>query len=59
MVGKYVNDLFARLKVPVEAIYLEPDGTFPNHEADPLKPGNLKDLSASGQEDRCCRWLLL
>lgn len=25
-------------------LYLEPDGTFPNHEADPTVPENLRDL---------------
>ena len=30
----------------VEYIYLEPDGTFPNHEANPLKTETLKDLQA-------------
>lgn len=44
MAGKYLETLFARLGVPLDGIYLEPDGNFPNHEADPLKPGNLKDL---------------
>jgi len=28
----------------VERLYFEPDGTFPNHEADPLRPRNLQDL---------------
>jgi phosphomannomutase len=27
-------------------LYLEPDGTFPNHPADPLQPENLVDLIA-------------
>jgi phosphomannomutase len=27
-------------------LYLEPDGTFPNHPADPLRPENLADLLA-------------
>jgi phosphomannomutase len=26
-------------------LYLEPDGTFPNHPADPLRPENLVDLT--------------
>ncbi|SEH90835.1 phosphomannomutase [Mycolicibacterium rutilum] len=56
---------------PVESITLEPlyfelDGTFPNHEANPLEPANLADLQAyvvqtgadiglafDGDADRC------
>jgi phosphomannomutase len=34
-----------RLSLEVEPLYFEPDGTFPNHEADPLKPENLVDVS--------------
>ena len=28
----------------VRPLYFELDGTFPNHEANPLEPGNLRDL---------------
>ena len=36
-------------KLPIEVVrlYFEPDGTFPNHEADPLKVENLADVSAA------------
>jgi len=33
------------LNIDVEPLYFEPDGTFPNHEADPLKVENLSDVS--------------
>lgn len=33
-------------QVEVEYLYIEPDGTFPNHEANPLKTETLKDLQA-------------
>jgi phosphomannomutase len=36
--------LLERLDLDVEALYLEPDCTFPNHEADPLKLENLRDV---------------
>jgi len=36
--------LLGRLDLEVEALYLEPDCTFPNHEADPLKVENLRDV---------------
>jgi phosphomannomutase len=42
-----LEPLLARLDLAVERLYFEPDGTFPNHEADPLKPENLRDVSAA------------
>lgn len=36
--------LLEKFPVEVEYLYLEPDGTFPNHEANPLKEDTLKDL---------------
>lgn len=39
-----------RLPVEVEYLYLTPDGTFPNHEANPVKTHTLKDLQAKVQE---------
>jgi phosphomannomutase len=52
--------------VTVEPLYFELDGTFPNHEANPLEPANLLDLQAhvlktgadiglafDGDADRC------
>ena len=39
--------LLERLELQVERLYFEPDGTFPNHEADPLKLENLRDVSAA------------
>jgi phosphomannomutase len=39
--------LLATLPLEVERLYFEPDGTFPNHEADPLKRENLEDLIAA------------
>jgi len=36
--------LLEQLPVEVEFMYLEPDGTFPNHEANPLKIETLQDL---------------
>ena len=37
-------EVLKELPVTVEYLYLEPDGTFPNHEANPLKVETLKDL---------------
>ncbi len=39
-----LEPVLARLPLRVERLYFEPDGTFPNHEADPLKLENLQDL---------------
>lgn len=40
-----LEPLLAKLPLQVERLYFEPDGTFPNHEADPLKVENLSDVS--------------
>jgi phosphomannomutase len=42
-----LDRLLPRLPLDVERLYFEPDGTFPNHEADPLKRENLEDLIAA------------
>ncbi len=42
-----LEPLLEQLDLEVERLYFEPDGTFPNHEADPLKQENLRDLVAA------------
>jgi len=37
-------ELVKRLPLDVEFLFIDPDGTFPNHEANPLKVETLKDL---------------
>jgi phosphomannomutase len=39
-----LEPLLERLPLRVERLYFEPDGRFPNHEADPLKEENLRDV---------------
>lgn len=39
-----IPEVLKNLPVTVEYLYLEPDGNFPNHEANPLKVETLKDL---------------
>lgn len=39
-----VPEVLKNLPIEVEYLYLEPDGNFPNHEANPLKVETLKDL---------------
>jgi phosphomannomutase len=46
MAGVVVERVFDRLPADLIGLYLEPDGTFPNHPADPLQPENLVDLVA-------------
>lgn len=43
-------EMLKRLPIQAEYMYLEPDGTFPNHEANPLKAETLKDLQARVKE---------
>ncbi len=44
MAGVVLSQVFAGLDAELDGLYLEPDGTFPNHPADPLRPENLVDL---------------
>jgi len=42
--------ILAKLPLEIEYLYLEPDGTFPNHEANPLKVETLVDLQNKVKE---------
>ncbi len=44
MAGVAIEKVFNGIEASIEGLYLEPDGTFPNHPADPLVPENLADL---------------
>ncbi len=46
MAGAVVPQVFDRIPAELIGLYLPPDGSFPNHHPDPLKPENLKDLLA-------------
>lgn len=46
MAGVALEEVFERVPAVLTGLYLEPDGTFPNHPADPLVPENLVDLEA-------------
>lgn len=51
MGGVILPKIFEALPhVEVHRLYWEPDGTFPNHEANPLKTETLKDLQAKIKE---------
>ncbi len=45
MAGKILPYIIPKLPLKVEQMYFELDGTFPNHEANPQKMENLKDLA--------------
>ncbi|MEW1906552.1 MULTISPECIES: phosphomannomutase/phosphoglucomutase [unclassified Streptomyces] len=66
MGGHTVPTVFAGLPLDTVPMYFELDGTFPNHEANPLDPKNIVDLQArvlaegadiglafDGDADRC------
>ncbi len=66
MGGLTVPAVFAGLPVELTPLYFELDGTFPNHEANPIDPANLVDLQKTvidtgadiglafdGDADRC------
>ncbi len=44
--GAIYRDLLEAAGIELIPLYFELDGTFPNHEANPLKLENLRDLSA-------------
>jgi phosphomannomutase len=47
MASVALEPLLERLPLEVERLYFEPDGTFPNHEANPLEVENLRDVAAA------------
>ena len=66
MAGHTAPAIFARLNCTVIPLYFELDGNFPNHEANPIDPDNLRDLQKAvkkhkadlglafdGDADRC------
>jgi len=67
MAGLTVPAVFGKARgIEIIPMYFEPDGSFPNHEANPLEPANLVDLQAAvlstgadlglafdGDADRC------
>ncbi len=45
MAGAVLPQVFDGIAAELLGLYLEPDGTFPNHHPDPLRPENLVDLT--------------
>jgi phosphomannomutase len=52
MAGYTVPKVFEGLPITVIPLYFELDGTFPNHQANPLQPENLRDLQRAVVEHR-------
>ncbi|HET7172793.1 MAG TPA: phosphomannomutase/phosphoglucomutase [Nocardioidaceae bacterium] len=52
MAGHTVPAVFANLGVELVPMYFELDGTFPNHQANPLDPVNLRDLQRAVVAER-------
>jgi phosphomannomutase len=50
MGGHTVPTTFVGLPLEVTEMYFELDGSFPNHEANPIDPENLRDLQLKVQE---------
>ncbi|MFP3992034.1 phosphomannomutase/phosphoglucomutase [Streptomyces sp. E11-3] len=51
MGGHTVPTVFAGLPLELIPMYFELDGTFPNHEANPLDPANIVDLQKRVREE--------
>ena len=52
MAGHTAPAIFARLNCEVIPMYFELDGTFPNHEANPLDESTLTDLKQAMQDHK-------
>ena len=50
VMGAFLPGLFEKLPCEVIPMYFEPDGSFPNHEANPSKEENMRDLVAKVKE---------
>ena len=42
--GVVTEDIFSRLELKTKGLYVDPDGTFPNHHPDPSDEHNLEDV---------------
>lgn len=52
MAGYTAPAVFKSLNAEVIEMYFELDGTFPNHEANPIDPKNLRDLSKAVKKQK-------
>ncbi len=52
MAGHTAPAVFSRLNAQLIPLYFELDGTFPNHEANPIDAKNLKDLQRAVKKNK-------
>jgi phosphomannomutase len=52
MAGHTVPQVFEGLPITLVPLYFELDGTFPNHEANPIDPANLRDLQQAVKDNQ-------
>lgn len=52
MAGYTAPPVFERLNAEVFDMYFDLDGTFPNHEANPIDPANMKDLQKAVRKQK-------
>ena len=52
MAGFTAPAIFERLGAEIIPLYFELDGNFPNHEANPIDPANLRDLQKAVLENK-------
>ena len=52
MAGHTVPLVFEGLPITLIALYFELDGTFPNHEANPINPDNMRDLQQAVRDNQ-------
>ncbi|HEX6449307.1 MAG TPA: phosphomannomutase/phosphoglucomutase [Trebonia sp.] len=52
MAGHTVPKVFEGLPIDLVPMYFELDGTFPNHEANPIDPANLRDLQEAVKQNK-------
>jgi len=50
MAGHTASAVFDKLDLEVVPMYFELDGSFPNHEANPIEPENMRDLQSKVRE---------
>ena len=53
MAGAIIPRIFRSLPIEIIPLYFELDGTFPNHDANPIEPENIKDLQRTVMQERC------
>ncbi len=53
MAGVLIPPVFEKLPCEILPLYFDLDGTFPNHEANPIEPENIRDLQRTVLNEGC------